>query len=107
WSRSDGVGQRRGGCCSTLCLVELQAAERQSVSLITAVAALLGAGLLLAAIITAALQPPDSSSRSVAIEILAVGAIILTLLLGREILERRRRERISERASSALERFGQ
>src|SRR6476646_3448412 len=87
--------------------MEPQGAERQSVSPITAIGALLGAGVIFGAIVIAALQPPGSVWRTIAIETLAVGAIVLTLLLGHEILQRRRNERVRERASTALERFGQ
>jgi PAS domain S-box-containing protein len=71
---------------------------------VTAVVAVVGAVLLVLSIFFTALALGNDSWRSTSVASLAVGAAILSVLLVREIVQRRRSERAFERAGKALER---
>ncbi|HEY2812902.1 MAG TPA: ATP-binding protein [Acidimicrobiales bacterium] len=86
--------------------MEPQGAGRRNIPLLTAISSLVGTGLLLIAIAIAALEPEGSYWRTASIVNLALGAVILALLLSREISQRRRSERAFARTSHTLGRLG-
>jgi PAS domain S-box-containing protein len=85
------------------CAVEPQGSGRRDVRLITAIIAIVGAVVLLASIFFTAVAVNDSSFRTWAVVSLATSAALLSFLLVREIIQRRRSERAFMRAEKALQ----
>jgi PAS domain S-box-containing protein len=83
--------------------VEPQGSGRRDVRLVTAIFAIVGAIVLVASIFFTAFAVNDASFRTWAVVSLATSAALLSFLLVREIIQRRRSERAFMRAEKALQ----
>jgi hypothetical protein len=83
--------------------VESHGSVRRDVRLITAIIVVLGALVLLGALFATAFPFEDITGRTTAILSLAISAALLSILLVREIIQRRRSERAFMRAEKALQ----